>query len=94
MSTTAPKYVLPPPGSLTAEELRALPEGSLVVTYGVGHAKTGPDEWRCPFTMHVRTDPRLGEIAERYPWADIRDSEWLAKVATMVVFDPSKWEGL
>lgn len=73
MTTRTPE--LPPAGSITAHDLRALPEGTLVVTYGVGWAKIGPDEWRCPFRLRD----------------DRRDSEWLSKVATLVVFDPAEW---
>lgn len=67
--------VLPPAGSVTADELRALPEGTLIVTYGVGWGKTGADEWRTPFRLYD----------------NIRDSEWLSKVATMIVFNPKEW---
>lgn len=71
------------------EQLQALPEGSLIVTYGVGWAKTGPDEWRCPFKMHL-PGKDIGQ-SRVFEWHDIRDSEWLAQVATMVVFNPSEY---
>lgn len=82
---------LPPAGSVSASELRSLPEGSLVVTYGVGWAKTGPDEWRCPFRAHV-PDHSLAAKNQRFDWHDIRDSEWLAEVATIVAFNPAEWD--
>lgn len=78
MMTTDPtptRRRLPAEGSIGVDMLRALPEGAIVLTYGVGWGKTGPDEWRCPFRLQC----------------DCRDSAWLAKVATMVLFDPSEW---
>lgn len=80
---------LPPAGSVTAAELLALPEGSAVVTYGVTWCKIGPDLWKCPFSLHV---PRRDIGQKRVlPWQDECDSEWLAHVATMVVFNPSEY---
>lgn len=81
---------LPPEGSVNADQLRALPEGSLVVTYGVGWAKTGPDEWRSPFRLHV-PDMSVAAKNQRFVWHDVKDSEWLAEVATLVVFNPAEW---
>lgn len=66
---------LPEAGSVSADELRALPEGSIIVTYGNGWGKTGPDEWRTVFRLHD----------------NIKDSLWMSKVATMVVFNPAEW---
>lgn len=83
--------VLPEPGSLSAAELRALPEGSVAVTYGVAWAKIGPDLWRCPFREHVSDMSISPRWAGRFRWHDEKSSEWLAEVATMVVFNPKDY---
>lgn len=83
-----------PEEKVDAETLRALPEGSAIVTWGITWCKTGPDEWRTPFRKHV-PDMSIGPKSKgKYEWHDIRDSEWLAEVALLVTFNPSEWEGL
>lgn len=82
---------LPPAGSVTVEELLALPEGAVIVTYGVAWAKTGPDEWRCPYRKHV-PDKSISPRWVGFEWHDIRNSAWLAEVATLVVFNPDDWD--
>ena len=79
---------LPDAGSLTAEQLLEVPEGAVIVTHGVAWAKIGPDLWRCPFREHVpdlSLSPRWRGV---FIWHDEKSSEWLAEVATMVVFNP------
>ena len=66
---------LPEAGTITAQTLRALPEGSLVVTHGVGWAKIGPDRWSCAFSLGDKH----------------RDSAWLSQVAKLIVFNPDEW---
>jgi len=83
---------LPKPGQISAEELRGLPEGAVVVTYGVAWAKIGPDLWKTPFTMHVPVRD-IGQPNLRR-WEDEANSEWLAPVVTLIVFNPAEWEGL
>ena len=64
-----------------------------MVTHGVAWAKIGPDLWRCPFREHVPDKSISPRWAGRFRWHDEKDSEWLAEVATRVVFeyDDREW---
>jgi hypothetical protein len=73
--------------TISAETLRDLAEGSVVITAGIAWAKIGPDEWRSPFREHVPDRSISPRWAGRFQWHDERDSEWLAEVATEVIFD-------
>lgn len=76
---------------LTEARLLDLAEGSVVITHGNAWAKIGPDLWRCPFREHV-PDYSIAAKNQRFIWHDEKDSEWLAELATSVVFDYAEWE--
>jgi hypothetical protein len=71
------------------DTLRGLPEGSVVITHRVAWAKIGPDEWRCPLREHVPDRSISQRWRGRFRWHDEKDSEWLAEVATEVVYNPN-----
>lgn len=71
---------------LTEADLLALPEGSVVITAGIAWAKIGPDEWRCPFREHVPDMSISARWRGRFRWHDQKTSDWLAEVATEVVY--------
>jgi hypothetical protein len=73
---------------LSVAVLRDLPEGAVIITAGVAWAKIGPAEWRSPFREHVPDMSISPRWRGRFRWHDEKDSEWLAEVATRVVYDP------
>lgn len=78
-------------GLLSADLLRALPEGSVVITHMVTWAKIGPDEWRCPFREHVPDRSISARWRDVFRWHDEKNSEWLAEVATAVIYNPDTY---
>lgn len=79
-------------GRVGADVLLALAEGSSVITHGLTWTKTGPDEWRTVFREHVPDLSISPRWKGRFEWHDVKDSEWLAEVATRVIFDYAEWE--